>query len=189
MPIQYEGILDEARAVRGKSGLFDVSHMGRLDIQGRGLISARTYGRPDVRGGPIPAGRSADTFYMRQCGGLTTDVEYADALYWNIPQIIRSIVEPGGALSFMDDPVRIEAGDIICLGTPGGTVITSQSHGLLDFLERLIFFWRPINWHDAFFKKDANLYLRTGDRLFLWAEGLGYQLLNVREVEVEVNVE
>ena len=34
MPIQYEGILAETRAVRSKSGIFDVSHMGRLEIKG-----------------------------------------------------------------------------------------------------------------------------------------------------------
>ena len=36
MPIQYESILQEARAVRSKVGLFDVSHMGRLEIRGSG---------------------------------------------------------------------------------------------------------------------------------------------------------
>ncbi len=34
MPIQFEGILAEARAVRSGSGLFDVSHMGRIMLQG-----------------------------------------------------------------------------------------------------------------------------------------------------------
>ena len=34
MPIQFEGILAEARAVRSASGLFDVSHMGRILLQG-----------------------------------------------------------------------------------------------------------------------------------------------------------
>jgi aminomethyltransferase len=34
MPIQYTGILEEARAVRERAGLFDLSHMGRLRIQG-----------------------------------------------------------------------------------------------------------------------------------------------------------
>ena len=34
MPIRYSGILDEARAVRTNAGLFDVSHMGRVDING-----------------------------------------------------------------------------------------------------------------------------------------------------------
>ena len=34
MPIQYQGILAETRAVRSESGIFDVSHMGRLEITG-----------------------------------------------------------------------------------------------------------------------------------------------------------
>lgn len=34
MPIRYSSILDEARAVRTNAGLFDVSHMGRVDING-----------------------------------------------------------------------------------------------------------------------------------------------------------
>lgn len=38
MPIQYVGILEEARAIRSKAGLFDVSHMGRLDIRGAGAL-------------------------------------------------------------------------------------------------------------------------------------------------------
>ena len=36
MPVQYEGILAEARSVRSKAGLFDVSHMGRLEVTGPG---------------------------------------------------------------------------------------------------------------------------------------------------------
>ena len=32
MPLQYKGILAEARAVRSGVGIFDVSHMGRLFI-------------------------------------------------------------------------------------------------------------------------------------------------------------
>ena len=34
MPVRYGSILDEARAVRAGAGLFDVSHMGRLEIDG-----------------------------------------------------------------------------------------------------------------------------------------------------------
>ncbi len=36
MPIQYASILDEARSVRSRAGIFDVSHMGRVDIRGPG---------------------------------------------------------------------------------------------------------------------------------------------------------
>ncbi|MEM9801530.1 MAG: glycine cleavage system aminomethyltransferase GcvT [Planctomycetota bacterium] len=34
MPVQYDSILDEARRVRGKTGLFDIGHMGRLHVTG-----------------------------------------------------------------------------------------------------------------------------------------------------------
>ena len=35
MPLQFQGILAETRAVRAHSGLFDVSHMGRIWVRGR----------------------------------------------------------------------------------------------------------------------------------------------------------
>ena len=34
MPLQYTGILDEHRAVRARAGLFDLSHMGELFVEG-----------------------------------------------------------------------------------------------------------------------------------------------------------
>jgi len=34
MPVQYRGILDEARTVRTKAGLFDLGHMGRVKVHG-----------------------------------------------------------------------------------------------------------------------------------------------------------
>jgi aminomethyltransferase len=35
MPVQYSGVLDEHHAVRRAVGLFDVSHMGEIEIRGR----------------------------------------------------------------------------------------------------------------------------------------------------------
>src|SRR3972149_2985064 len=34
MPVQYAGIIEEHRAVRGAVGLFDISHMGELEVRG-----------------------------------------------------------------------------------------------------------------------------------------------------------
>src|SRR5215211_3296440 len=36
MPVQYEGVIPEHRAVRTDSGAFDVSHMGELVVEGPG---------------------------------------------------------------------------------------------------------------------------------------------------------
>jgi aminomethyltransferase len=38
MPVQYSGIIDEHRAVRTRAGLFDVSHMGEIDVVGSGAV-------------------------------------------------------------------------------------------------------------------------------------------------------
>jgi len=34
MPVQYQGVIDEHRAVRTDAGVFDVSHMGELEVEG-----------------------------------------------------------------------------------------------------------------------------------------------------------
>lgn len=36
MPVQYTGVIEEHRAVRSAAGLFDVSHMGQIEIAGAG---------------------------------------------------------------------------------------------------------------------------------------------------------
>ena len=39
MPLQYSGVLDEYYAVRNTAGLFDVSHMGRIQVEGKGALT------------------------------------------------------------------------------------------------------------------------------------------------------
>ena len=34
MPVEYSGVIDEHRAVRERVGLFDVSHMGEIEVRG-----------------------------------------------------------------------------------------------------------------------------------------------------------
>src|SRR5205809_1246203 len=34
MPVQYEGVIPEHRAVRADAGVFDVSHMGEIEVEG-----------------------------------------------------------------------------------------------------------------------------------------------------------
>ena len=72
MPIQYEGILAEARAVRYAAGFFDVSHMGRVEITGSDaaqfihrLVTA------DVLN--MPLGRARYAFICNEAGGIIDD--------------------------------------------------------------------------------------------------------------------
>ncbi|HWP85547.1 MAG TPA: glycine cleavage system aminomethyltransferase GcvT [Terriglobia bacterium] len=39
MPVEYSGIVAEHMAVRTRAGLFDVSHMGRLEVEGAGALA------------------------------------------------------------------------------------------------------------------------------------------------------
>jgi len=34
MPVQYAGVIEEHLAVREQAGLFDVSHMGEIEVRG-----------------------------------------------------------------------------------------------------------------------------------------------------------
>jgi len=43
MPVQYSGIIDEHNAVRTSVGLFDVSHMGEIDIRGKDAARLTDY--------------------------------------------------------------------------------------------------------------------------------------------------
>ena len=40
MPVEYSGITAEHLAVRTAAGLFDVSHMGEVEIAGKGALAA-----------------------------------------------------------------------------------------------------------------------------------------------------
>jgi aminomethyltransferase len=38
MPVQYSGIIEEHQAVRTRAGIFDVSHMGEIEVRGPGAL-------------------------------------------------------------------------------------------------------------------------------------------------------
>lgn len=43
MPVQYTGIIDEHNAVRNSCGLFDVSHMGEINVKGKNALDFLQY--------------------------------------------------------------------------------------------------------------------------------------------------
>jgi len=70
MPVQYASIVDEHLATRSAAGLFDVSHMGRLAVEGPGsqawLESLLTRRVADM-----PVGRARYTLVASDAGGVT----------------------------------------------------------------------------------------------------------------------
>ena len=43
MPVQYSGIIDEHNAVRNRAGVFDVSHMGEIEVRGPEALQLVNY--------------------------------------------------------------------------------------------------------------------------------------------------
>ena len=72
MPVQYGSILDEARAVRSGVGLFDVSHMGRLEISGAGAASLLN-STLSVRVDGLGVGRARYNVVCDSSGGIVDD--------------------------------------------------------------------------------------------------------------------
>src|SRR3954463_12860782 len=73
MPVQYEGVSQEHRAVRTDAGAFDVSHMGEIDVEGpraqellQGVLS-NDLGRLDD-------GQAQYTLLTNESGGIVDDL-------------------------------------------------------------------------------------------------------------------
>ena len=69
MPVQYDGILAEHAAVRGAAGLFDVSHMGEIELRGPHAIAAAQHlTANDV--GALVDGRAQYSLLLLPNGGI-----------------------------------------------------------------------------------------------------------------------
>jgi aminomethyltransferase len=73
MPVQYEGVRQEHVAVRRRAGVFDVSHMGEIEIRGRQADSfLQRLLSNDVR--RIPEGGAQYSLLCRDDGGVLDDL-------------------------------------------------------------------------------------------------------------------
>jgi aminomethyltransferase len=73
MPVQYEGVIPEVRAVRSDCGVFDVSHMGELEVEGpraADLLQATLSNDLDK----IGPGRAQYTLLTNERGGIIDDL-------------------------------------------------------------------------------------------------------------------
>lgn len=73
MPLSYSGIIVEHMAVRQKAGLFDISHMGKIEIRGGGALEFLELILP-TRVSSLESGQVAYTFLCNTNGGLIDDL-------------------------------------------------------------------------------------------------------------------
>jgi aminomethyltransferase len=73
MPVQYGGILEEHRAVRSGAGLFDVSHMGEIEVRGANALEACQHVTSnDVS--RLRDGQAQYSLLMLPSGGIVDDI-------------------------------------------------------------------------------------------------------------------
>jgi aminomethyltransferase len=73
MPVHYRGILEEHRAVREQAGLFDLSHMGELFLEGREAADALAFALiTDPRA--LAVGRAHYSMICSPDGGILDDL-------------------------------------------------------------------------------------------------------------------
>lgn len=73
MPVQYTGIIEEHRAVRTAAGLFDVSHMGQIQVSGTGAMDFLQHlAASDIR--KLDIGRCQYSFLLNERGGTIDDM-------------------------------------------------------------------------------------------------------------------
>lgn len=152
MPVQYESVLAEHRAVRSAAGVFDVSHLGRFALHGAGAHAAiRRLMCNDID--RIEPGRCQYTMVLNETGGIVDDLIVwwrEDGDYWVMPNAANHervmalfSSEPGcdvddlqGTSVFLavqgpDAPDLIEK----VVGTRPGrfrNVVTDSPHGLVS---------------------------------------------------------
>ncbi len=73
MPLQYTGIIDEHNTVRNKAGIFDLSHMGEIEIRGESSVDFVNYiVTNDVA--KLSEGQILYTVMCNENGGILDDV-------------------------------------------------------------------------------------------------------------------
>ncbi len=73
MPVQYEGVIPEHRSVRRDCGVFDVSHMGEMEVEGpRARELLQSLLSNDL--GKIEPGRAQYTLLTNERGGIVDDL-------------------------------------------------------------------------------------------------------------------
>ena len=80
MPIQYEGILAEHEWTRTHAGLFDVSHMGQLEVSGDGAVAALEAVLP-IDLSTLKPGRQRYSLLLDEDGGILDDLMVTNAAH------------------------------------------------------------------------------------------------------------
>ena len=145
MPVQYTSILEEHAAVRNAAGLFDVSHMGEIQLSGPGAVASveRLVSCPVAS---LQTGRVRYGLLCNEAGGVVDDVTVYrladDALFLcvnasNIEKDYRWIVRHASGDTRVED--RSDRFGLLALQGPASTAILSRVATLPPAMKRFRF--------------------------------------------------
>ena len=159
MPVQYESVLAEHRAVRRSAGWFDVSHLGRFSIEGPGALETlRALLSNDVA--TLAVGRTQYTLLLNESGGIDDDLlvwRWSEERFWVMPN--------AGTHDMVLARFRAAAPDTDLDDLRSRTAMVAvQGPGAPAILEKLLGRW-PKRFTTDTFGEGENL---------LWAAGTGY---------------
>ena len=111
MPIEYEGVLSEHRAVRERVGLFDLSHLGKVDVLGASAFDAlQGLFTNDLR--KVDVGRAQYHHLLNDRGGVEEDLfvyRLGEERWFLVPnaankdQVVSAVASAGGRTVDHDD--------------------------------------------------------------------------------------
>ena len=102
MPVQYRSIIDEHRTVRGAVGLFDLSHMGELEVSGEEAVAFLRYALVSDPGA-LEVGQAQYSMACLADGGIVDDLivyRLEDGRFWLVCNASNraAVVEQLGSL-------------------------------------------------------------------------------------------
>jgi aminomethyltransferase len=124
MPVRYSSDLAEHDAVRTKAGLFDISHMGEIFIEGKDAASFLDYALVGAAS-EIALGRAKYSLICNEAGGIIDDLivyRLGDASYLVVANASNKDVVFGAfqkRVSGFDTEVRDESGSWVLLAIQG----------------------------------------------------------------------
>ena len=103
MPVQYSGIVDEHNAVRNAAGLFDISHMGEIEVKGPDALAfLQSIATQDIA--TISEGQSNYSLLCHPNGGIVDDI-----FVYNLPDGYLVVVNASNTdkdFAWMQEHVR-----------------------------------------------------------------------------------
>src|SRR5436305_1624289 len=73
MPVQYSGVIDEHNAVRTTAGIFDVSHMGEIEVRGPEALNLVNYVSTN-NAAKLKQGQAHYSGLLYEHGGFVDDI-------------------------------------------------------------------------------------------------------------------